>query len=86
MLLIITGTTMPSKKPTPDAPFPKKLIDRVLTQIDLDALTDSLTEQISHTLLAAVNIDNLVTTVLDKHSQQLQEGLAQTILNMLQNA
>ena len=38
---------MPSKKPTPDAPYPNKLIDRVLAQIDLDALTDSLTEQIS---------------------------------------
>ena len=74
---------MPSKKPTPDAPFPNKLIDRVLATIDLDALTDSRTEQISHKLLAAVNIDNLVTTVLDKHSQQLQEGLAQAILNRL---
>ena len=41
---------MPSKKPTPDAPFPNKLIDRVLAQIDLDALTDSLMEQISHKL------------------------------------
>ena len=74
---------MPSKKPTPDAPYPNKLIDRVLAQIDLDALTDSLTEQISQKLLAAVSIDNLVTTVLDTHSQQLQEGLAQTILNKL---
>ena len=74
---------MPSKKPTPDAPYPNKLIDRVLAQIDLDALTDSLTEQISQKLLVAVNIDNLVTAVLDKHSQQLQEGLAQAILNRL---
>ena len=75
---------MPSKKPTPDAPYPNKLIDRVLAQIDLDALTDSLTEQISQKLLAAVNVDdNLVTAVLDKHSQQLQEGLTQAILNRL---
>ena len=74
---------MPSKKPTPDAPFPNKLIDRVLAQIDLDALTDSLTEQISQQLLVAVNVDNLVTAVLDKHSQQLQEGLTQAILNRL---
>ena len=74
---------MPSKKPTPDAPFPNQLIGRVLAQIDLDALTDSLTEQISQTLLAAVNVDNLVTAVLDKHSQQLQEGFAQANLNRL---
>ena len=74
---------MPSKKPTPDAPYPNKLIDRVLAQIDLDALTDSLTEQISQKLLAAVNVDNLVTAVLDTHSQQLQEGLTQAILNRL---
>ena len=74
---------MPSKKPTPDAPCPNKLIDRVLAQTDLDALTDSLTEQISQKLLAAVNIDNLVTAVRDRHSQQLQEGFAQAILNRL---
>ena len=71
------------EKPTPDAPYPNKLIDRVLARIDLDALTDSLTEQISQKLLVAVNIDNLVTAVLDKHSQQLQEGFAQAILNTL---
>ena len=74
---------MPLKKPTPDAPYPNKLTDRVLARIDLDALTDSLTEQISQKLLAAVNVDNLVTAVLDKHSQQLQEGLTQAILNRL---
>ena len=74
---------MPSKKPTSDAPFPNKLIDRVLAKIDLDALSDSLTEQISQKLLAAVNVDNLVTAVLDKHSEQLQEGLAQAILDRL---
>ena len=74
---------MPSKKHTPEAPFPNKLIDRVLAQIDLDALTDSLTEQISQQLLVAINTDNLFTAVLDKRSQQLQEGLAQAILNRL---
>ena len=83
MLLIIKDTTMPSKKLTPDAPFPNTFIDRVLAQIDLDALTDSLTEQISQKLLGAVNIGNLVTAVLDKRSQQLQEGMAQAILDRL---
>ena len=55
----------------------------MLAQIDLDALTDSLTEQISQHMLAAVDVDDLVTAVHDKHSQQLQEGLPQAILNRL---
>ena len=74
---------MPTKKPTSDTPFPNKLIDRVIAKLDLDALSDSLTEQISQKMLAAVNVDNLVTAVLDKHGQQLQEGLAQAILDRL---
>ena len=74
---------MPAEKPTSDSPFPNKRIDRVLAKIDLDALTDSLTEQISQKLLAVVNFDNVVTAVLDIHSQQLQEGLTPTILNRL---
>ena len=71
MLLIIKGPPCHRKSPTPDAPYPNKLIDRVLAHIDLDALTDSRTEQISQNMFVAVNVDNLVTAVLDKHSLQL---------------
>ena len=65
---------MPSKKPTPDAPFPNKLIDRVLAKIDLDALTDSLTEQTSQKLLAAVNIDKLTPRSLTNTVSSYKKG------------
>ena len=68
-------------------PTPKnmatKFLQKVIGRIDLEALTDTLAEQITQRLFERINIEALVEQVLDKYGEDLQDGITTSILQSL---
>ena len=82
---------MPSKTSSIDTTQPNdanptlttRLIDRIMQKLDLDQLAASLADKLGERLLASVNTDTLVDTLLDIYHEEFQHTLTEAILNRL---
>ena len=73
----------PSKTADVEPNLRSKLIDRVLERIDLEELSTAIADRLGEKMLASVNVGLLVTTLFDKHGEELQRGLTNAILERL---
>ena len=60
-----------------------KFMNKVMERIDLDALTDTLAEQIGQRLFERINISALAEQILIKYGEDLQDGITASILQSL---
>jgi len=57
-----------------------KFTNRVMERIDLHALADTLADQIAQRLFESINTSALVEQILNKHGEDLQTGIIESIL------
>ena len=83
-------TNMPSKKPTavgvPNGEAPMqttRLIQRIVQNLDLDKLCETLAGKLSEKLLSNANTDDLVVTLSLKCQDDFKDTLTQAILERL---
>ena len=60
-----------------------KLVNKVIEQIDLDSLSNTLAEQLANKLADSTNVDSLVATVFENYKETLQKSLTDAILQRL---
>ena len=60
-----------------------KLVNKVIEQIDLDSLSNTLAEQLANKLADSINVDSLVATVFENYREALQKSLTDAILQRL---
>ena len=74
---------MPSKATTEPATVPNKLVDKIVGQLDLNKINDSLAEALATKLLEPMDITKLADVLFQKHSAELQEELVKAIIARL---
>ena len=74
---------MPTKRIENSTPTTSKLVDRVIARLDMDALAESLADKLGEKMVESLNVDRIVTTLFDKHSDELQQGLVEAIVQRL---
>ena len=64
---------MPTRRIEHAKPTTSKVIERVLANIDADALADTLTDKFAEKLLACINVDSLVDA-LHTNTQKISKA------------
>ena len=79
----IENTATPTKWTDNSQPIASKLVDRVIVRLDMDALAESLADKLGGKMVGSLNVDRIVTTLFDKHSDELHQGLVEAIVQRL---
>ena len=58
-------------------------MNKVIEQIALDSLSNTLAEQLANKLADSINVDSLVATVFENYREALQKSLTDAILQRL---
>ena len=71
---------MPAKElPT----LPPKLVQKIVKDIDIDKLSNSLADTLSHRLLESLEVEKLANTVFERYGEELQEAIVTAIISKI---
>ena len=75
--------TKRSVKAKPSAPLPVKIVERVLPKLDTDQLADAIAGKLSERLLTSLQVDSIVSTLLEKYGSELDEAITAAIVEKM---
>ena len=74
---------MPSKPTANDSTPPTKLVKQIINDLDMTKIASALSEGLATKLLETLNMDRLVTAVMTKYGQELEDNLIDAIIAKL---
>ena len=74
---------MPSKPTANDSTPPTKLVKQIINDLDMTKIASALSEGLATKLLENLNMDRLVTAVMTKYGQELEDNLIDAIIAKL---
>ena len=74
---------MPKKTPSADEPKLGKLANKIMQNLDIDKLADSVADQISERIMANFATSDLVDRLFQKYQAELQASITEAIVQRL---
>ena len=59
------------------------LVEKTIAKLDLESLSDKISDMMATKLLSTINTESLAERVLEKHAEKLQAALIECILEKL---
>ena len=75
--------TTVTKNLTDRPPFIDNIIEKVLSNLDMDATSASLAAKLSDRIASALQIDRVVDQIFEKYGEQVQASLTDAIVARL---
>ena len=75
---------MPVKRTaTSEASFPTKIVERVMNKLDVEQLSETIAIKLSDEVLARLQVDTLVATLLEKYGNELENAITTAIMERI---
>ena len=75
---------MPAKRTaTSEDSFPTKIVERVMNKLDVEQLSETIAIKLSDEVLARLQVDTLVATLLEKYGSELENAITTAIMERI---